>query len=147
MALLTNSWAMDFPLIGLLIFLVCYLSYGTWIFTTLFYSFIFAYLFYQYKFLYWRKYKIPVSTPWFPMGNLWSVFFKAPGDVMKAIYDGGIGHRFTGVWFLFKPAIVLRDPELIKQILVKEFVTFQERGIYVNRKYDPLNGKDPYSDY
>lgn len=141
MAFITKSWVKDFSMLGVLIMIAAYVTYGTWLFNAAVGAFCVVYLFYQYKFLHWRKYGIPVSSPRFPMGDVNGVFNQAPGNVLKNLYERGKGHRFMGVWFLFKPAILLRDPELIKQILVKEFVIFQERGIYMNRKYDPLSGK------
>ena len=34
---------------------------------------------------------------------------------------------------------MVNDTELIKQILVKEFASFPDRGLYCNEKLDPLN--------
>lgn len=39
----------------------------------------------------------------------------------------------------FRPALVLRDPDLIKTILVKDFNTFYERYVHSNLKTDPLS--------
>ena len=39
----------------------------------------------------------------------------------------------------FRPALVLRDPDLIKTILVKDFNTFYERFVRSNLKTDPLS--------
>lgn len=141
MAVITKSWLKDLILAAIGIIAVVYFTYGTWIFTAIISALITVYLFYQYKFLYWWRCGIPAVRPRFPFGNVWGIFQKAPGEVLKDMYDRGKGHRFIGVWFLFKPAILLRDPELIKDILVREFITFQERGIYMNEKSDPLSGE------
>jgi len=39
----------------------------------------------------------------------------------------------------FRPALLLRDPDLIKTILVKDFNTFYERNVRSNHKTDPLS--------
>lgn len=144
MAVITKSWLKDLILAGTAIVAVVYFTFGTWMFSAMVYAFLTVYLFYQYKFLHWRRHGIPASSPRFPFGDVWGIFRKAPGEVLKDMYDRGKGHRFVGVWFLFKPAILLRDPELIKEILVREFITFQERGIYMNEKSDPLSGESFY---
>jgi cytochrome P450 family 6 len=44
------------------------------------------------------------------------------------------------VFFIgFRPVLVLRDPDLIKTILVKDFNTFYERNVHSNHKTDPLS--------
>jgi len=39
----------------------------------------------------------------------------------------------------FRPALVLRDPDLIKAVLVKDFNTFYERLVHSNLETDPLS--------
>lgn len=43
-----------------------------------------------------------------------------------------------GFYILFNPIIAPTDPELVKEILVKNFENFHHRGIFVNEKDDPL---------
>lgn len=48
-----------------------------------------------------------------------------------------------------KPALVVRSPELIKNILIKDFEHFDSRSVAVNKDFEPLNvhllfvGKNP----
>ena len=48
-------------------------------------------------------------------------------DVVKDMYFKGEGHRFYGVYFLGAPSYSIRDPELIRRILVKDFDHFVDR--------------------
>lgn len=45
---------------------------------------------------------------------------------------------FVGVYSLLTPVLVLRDPELIRTILIKDFSSFPYRGWYVNEDVDPM---------
>ena len=39
-----------------------------------------------------------------------------------------------------KPFLMINEPELIRQILIKDFNKFPDRGMYINEKIDPLTG-------
>lgn len=61
------------------------------------------------------------------------------GQFMQRMYKEGAGHRFFGCYIFTRPALVLRDPELMKEILVKEFNTFFNRNAQTNHQKDPLS--------
>lgn len=42
--------------------------------------------------------------------------------------------RFPGVYLGFDPALVINDPDLIKQIMIQDFDHFVDRGIYKSEK-------------
>ncbi|XP_013102251.2 probable cytochrome P450 317a1 [Stomoxys calcitrans] len=46
---------------------------------------------------------------------------------------------FCGFYYLFEPRVMVLSPELVQQILVKNFSNFNDRGHYHNRKTDPLS--------
>ncbi|XP_011701017.1 PREDICTED: cytochrome P450 6a9-like [Wasmannia auropunctata] len=48
-------------------------------------------------------------------------------------------HRVVGMYSLFKPVLLINDPELIRTVLTKEFGSFHDRGLYCNEKVDPLS--------
>lgn len=41
---------------------------------------------------------------------------------------------------LHTPHLIINDPELIRLIMVKDFNNFHDRGLYFNKKIDPLTG-------
>lgn len=51
---------------------------------------------------------------------------------------------FCGFYHLLEPRVLVLDPELMQQILVKNFSNFNDRGCYHNIKNDPLSA-DLYS--
>lgn len=40
----------------------------------------------------------------------------------------------------YKPFLIVNDPNLIRDVLTKEFTSFHDRGIFCNEKIDPLSG-------
>lgn len=54
-------------------------------------------------------------------------------------YNSLAPHRFGGVYHFFQPALYIRDPELIKNILIKDFHHFYDRSFDFANKEDPLS--------
>ncbi|XP_049964467.1 cytochrome P450 6a9-like [Schistocerca serialis cubense] len=63
---------------------------------------------------------------------------KCPGEDMKDIYFETEGKDVVGIYSLNNPLLVVRDPELIKTIIVKDFNYFPDQGIYVDEETDHL---------
>ncbi|XP_031354047.1 cytochrome P450 9e2-like isoform X2 [Photinus pyralis] len=57
---------------------------------------------------------------------------------LKKSYDGFPGARFAGLYQLARPILVIRDPELIKQITVKDFDYFIDHSPLVPKDCEPL---------
>ncbi|CAO1432994.1 unnamed protein product [Diamesa hyperborea] len=49
------------------------------------------------------------------------------------------GHKLCGFYFMRDPRLIIIDLELIKNILIKDFNHFVDRGLYHNEKDDPLS--------
>lgn len=104
------------------------------------------YLIYKYlkwKFTFWERHGVPHLKPrnWL-VGNLEGVGRKNVADYFGAVYQHmkreNLG-PIAGFYFFTEPALIVTDPDILKQILVKDFEYFCDRGIYVNEKDDPLS--------
>lgn len=105
--------------------------------------FIALYLFYKHQFKFWNKFNVPHTNPSIPFGDMTGIGYSLPiTDLLRGIYDRYKNERFLGYWTLFKPAVMIRDPELVKIVFVKDFMTFHDRGVYVNEEEDPLGGEN-----
>ena len=51
---------------------------------------------------------------------------------------------YIGYYKLLKPAIVVRDPELIKDVLIKDHFSFHANDNAVSERYDPLMLANPF---
>lgn len=47
---------------------------------------------------------------------------------------------YTGIYGVFKPILFVRDPEIIRNVLIRDFNQFTDRGVHCDEKYDPLSG-------
>lgn len=84
------------------------------------------------------------EKPTFPFGNL-----KGAGkdfhiiSRVKEYYDKFKGKAPAfGIYFFTNANIVITDLEMIKNVLVKDFDSFHNRGLFYNEKDDPLTGQE-----
>lgn len=99
----------------------------------------FAWLYVQYAYSYWKRRGVPYLKPKFPFGAFAKGFLQkiSIDDQIKEIYDLST-EPFVGVYSLITPVLLIRDPELIRTILIKDFASFPHRGWYVNEDVDPM---------
>lgn len=51
---------------------------------------------------------------------------------------------YIGFYKWLKPAIIPRDPDLIKDILVTNFNSFRNNETQISKKHDPLSATNPF---
>lgn len=102
---------------------------------------VIIYIYFEHKFNYWRKRGVPFIKPTFIFGNFTDVLFQrvCVGQFFQDMYNKGEGKPFVGIYIFNRPALVLRDPQLIKYVLVKDFNIFFDRQVRSNAKSDPLS--------
>lgn len=110
MALITAYWGLD----GMITLMVLMIS---------------AYLYMTRKFTYWKKRGILQMTPTPFFGNFKECLFlkKAPAYFLKELYEETKELPYVGFYVLDKPFLLIRDRELVKNILVKDFNYFSDR--------------------
>uniref|UniRef100_A0A1L8EGS6 Putative cytochrome p450 6d3-like protein n=1 Tax=Haematobia irritans TaxID=7368 RepID=A0A1L8EGS6_HAEIR len=88
----------------------------------------------------WQRLGLVCDEPVIPFGSMKPVFRKEKGMgfVITDIYER-FHEKAVGIYLAFKPAILIRDAELARQMLTKDFNSFHDRGIYVDEKRDPLS--------
>lgn len=92
------------------------------------------------SYTYWEGKGIPCDKPSIPFGSL-SSLAKRERSFGMAIYDLYEKYQdpFVGIYLCFRPAILVRDAQLCKDILTSEFASFHDRGVYVDEKNDPFS--------
>lgn len=77
----------------------------------------------------------------FPLGNFWKVgmtvhFIEKINEIYREFRGKDL---LCGFYILTQPAYLILDLDLIKNILVKDFYHFHDRGLYHNEETDPLS--------
>ncbi|EJY57332.1 AAEL017539-PA [Aedes aegypti] len=92
------------------------------------------------KYAYWARRNVPFLKPHFPYGNFEALDRKSIADVAREAYEEMKNRGpFYGAYFFLQPLITITDPDLIKMVLIKDFNTFPDRGLYFNERDDPLS--------
>lgn len=99
------------------------------------------YLFLKYVYSYWDREGFPYLKPSIPFGNLVDVIKRKTsfGINIYTLYKAST-EPFSGIYLLFRPALLVRDADLVKNILTTDFNSFHDRGVFHNPSVDPLSG-------
>lgn len=91
---------------------------------------------------YWKDRGVPCMEPSLLLGNLDGVGTKIHNNYnVELVYEHfKIGNKFCGYYLLQTPRLIILDLDLVKNILIKDFNNFVDRGIYNNAEVDPLSG-------
>ena len=101
-------------------------------------------LFYYYctsSFSYWNSQGIAGPKPLPLFGTMIDVLLNKVylGDHFHELYQQFKNEPMFGVFTLRTPLLIIKDPDLIKDVLIKDFSSFSDRGIFhVNEKVEPL---------
>ena len=93
------------------------------------------------NFDFWKKQNVPGPKPIPFFGNFKDFLFGKThiALLMMKYYNEFKSEPMIGIFGKKNPSLILKDPDLIKDVLIKDFNVFPDRGLYVNPKVDPLN--------
>ncbi|XP_011867443.1 PREDICTED: cytochrome P450 6B2-like isoform X2 [Vollenhovia emeryi] len=91
---------------------------------------------------FWECRGVPFKKPTVLVGNFGPLllFRKSLPEGVKEMYQWFEDERFFGAFRVRSPVLIVRDPDLVRSIFVKDFPCFLNRGIPVNNDQDPLSG-------
>lgn len=109
---------------------------------------IIVFLYIKYKFTYWQRRGVRTLPGHWLFGNMKDIikFQKSPafiiGDLhQKASEDDDV----LGIYIFCKPFLLLRSPELIKQILIKDFNYFPDRYFTAQSFQDKIGSSNLFT--
>lgn len=114
-----------------------------WLNTILPYAVIFSVIYYYCTLTFdkWKKLNVPYIRPIPLFGNFLYVALGIvhPVDFYRKIYYELAGKKYGGLFQMRTPYLMIRDPEIIKNILIKDFAHFPNRGICSDFSANPLS--------
>ncbi|XP_051173283.1 cytochrome P450 6k1-like [Leptopilina boulardi] len=103
--------------------------------------FLFLYYYSSKNHNYWKNQGVKGPEPMPFLGNMKDVLLNrlAPGQMAKILYDKFVNEPMIGIYARSTPILILKDPELIKDVLIKDFNKFADRGLPIHEKVEPLS--------
>ncbi|XP_013142592.1 PREDICTED: cytochrome P450 6k1-like [Papilio polytes] len=86
---------------------------------------------------YWADRNVPFIPPHPLLGNLTFLLKQNPGIFVRHIYNRD--QPYVGLWWFWRPVLLVNTPELARRILVKDCAVFKDRFLNSGKK-DTLGG-------
>ncbi|CAH1974890.1 unnamed protein product [Acanthoscelides obtectus] len=106
-----------------------------------------AYFFLKHRYTYWERRGVKQTDAKWIFGDTFRQFFmrETAADQMKRLHDLYPNDRYTGGYQMVVPTFMVRDPDLIKSICVKDFDHFSNHRTFVPEDVDPLFAKNLFA--
>ncbi|XP_011705724.1 PREDICTED: cytochrome P450 9e2-like, partial [Wasmannia auropunctata] len=98
----------------------------------------------HHTYFYWKN----KGLPYLPNSlssyiTTWKLFLGYTfSDYYQYLYDYFPDAKYVGIMDLLSPAVLLRDPELIRDVLVKNFEHFPDHRSFLDESVEPLFTKN-----
>lgn len=91
---------------------------------------------------YWSKRGFKQLNPKFFFGDAEHLFtFKSSiGEYYQELYNKHKALRIIGIYMSYKPVLIVTDPKLVQDIMIRDFTSFHDRPMPVDEVNDPLSG-------
>ena len=99
------------------------------------------------QYSYWRTRHVPYIWAMPVFGSGWKIFLRRVSlpDHCNYIYTYHPEAKYVGAMDFATPTVIIRDPELIRDIAVKHFERFPDRQSFINEQMDPIFGRNVFS--
>jgi len=93
------------------------------------------------SFDFWKSRGIRGPRPIPGFGNFKDVIFAkiSAGDYLTEVYNSYKNEPLIGIFVRATPILIVQDPDLIKDVLIKDFSVFANRGLPTFNKAEPLS--------
>lgn len=99
------------------------------------------------QFLYWKIKKVPHVKVTPILGTTAPIIMRkiSFAEYILNLYKECPGARYFGLFDVTKPAVIIKDPELIREICIKSFESFMDHDAFVSEEMDPIAGRNVFS--
>ncbi|KAF5281261.1 hypothetical protein FQA39_LY05147 [Lamprigera yunnana] len=99
----------------------------------------FLYSYFKKTFRYWKERNVPYEKTKCLFGNLLDMLMEKEslGKYFQKLYEK-FDAPYFGIYVFNKPFLVVKDPDVINYILIKDFTSFSEKMIYADEIIDPI---------
>uniref|UniRef100_A0A2A4JMY4 unspecific monooxygenase n=1 Tax=Heliothis virescens TaxID=7102 RepID=A0A2A4JMY4_HELVI len=96
----------------------------------------FLYYYFTRTFKYWTSKNVKGPTPIPFFGNFIDVFFrrKHVGVLYTELYKQYPNEKVVGLYRMMSPTLLIRDLDIVKQVLIKDFDSFPDRGVNFSKE-------------
>jgi cytochrome P450 family 9 len=96
---------------------------------------------------YWRKKGVKYVKPLPLLGNMLPVVTGSQSfwTILLDVYRAFPNERYFGFFQFMTPVLIVRDPELIKSITIKNFENFVDHTGFLSSEADPIWGKNLFA--
>lgn len=103
------------------------------------FAFLILHLYCKRKFDYFKSKGVPHKPPTFIFGNLLDILKSGQpiGQFIGRACNETDGPLF-GFYIFTKPFVVIKDPQIIKNVLIKDFHVFSNRHVHCDTKIEPI---------
>ncbi|XP_017786536.1 PREDICTED: cytochrome P450 6j1-like [Nicrophorus vespilloides] len=105
------------------------------------------YVYLKKRYNHWKDRGVPYEEPTLFVGNLGPSLTSKQhiGEIYNEIYKKYEGFRYVGVYTFLHPALVIRDPDLINDVVIKDFHHFEKNNFEADVSNDPIMGRNPFA--
>lgn len=109
------------------------------VFVAIFTLIIVAYIYVRYAYSYWQRRGIKSLPAQFPYGNFRKSFLSelSTAETLQELYNQS-DEPILGLYGPLRPILLIRDPELIRNVLIRDSDHFHDRGVFNDESVDPL---------
>lgn len=85
---------------------------------------------------------VPYAPAWPVLGNMAGPLLRTKhvNELVVELYNTNPDAKYIGAFDFMRPVVVLRDPELIKSVTIKNFDNFPDHQGFIDVKLDPIFG-------
>ncbi|XP_076175478.1 putative cytochrome P450 28d1 [Ptiloglossa arizonensis] len=107
-------------------------------------------LYFVQKYTYWKRRGIPTAKGLVPfVGHIWPLISLKlnMANLARKLYEDAKNHSMIGWYQGTCPSLIVREPQLVKTVLLSNFSNFHENAMKLDLNVDRLLAKNPFFSY